>query len=866
MENVEKTISNLIESQFPAFYAEEGPRFISFVKSYYEWMEDANNTIYHSRRLLDYKDIDNTVDDFLIHFKNKYLNSIQFDTAVETDRLVKHSLDLYRSKGTERGIDLFFRSIFGTAANIYYPGSDVFKLSDAKWVVPRYLELYDSPNIKSFIGLQIEGINSGATAFVESYIKKRSANSGFFTHLYYINNIVGEFQKDEKIKASTSGLVGPIIRGSVSSIDVIDGSSGYSNGDIVNITSLKNGIDAQAKVNSVEAVTGKISFTLDNGGWGYNSNSEILIAEKMLTLTNVKYDGNNFSQFETLAQPLANVEYSNLSGGNLQIGDVLIKVDPSTNLVYSEGTVLSVNAVNSSYGYVRIAINSGKSDTEHDLHTEDDEQLQYEDGINIVTDGNELTEDGYIYKFLRLTDESGSIIEIEDGDYIIVDDYEIIANVVSFTDETAYGNLIKYSGNATIEVTSTSTKFANGEFVYQVDDSNSVIGTAVIQAASYTGTNGTIRVINYEGYFLSNNTLYSSNSSASSNVINITTDVGLVDIVNEFFSGNGATIISLSSNVTSEISRIGQGNGASFSISNTFLYTETVPINTDLISDYIDVDLASNDYGFPAAGAEDIDTIIGDALSYTNVTVGKISSIIVTNYGTDYDTVPFIVLYDPVMSHFNKRDWTINIANNVGLFTVGEVVKQDDENRGIVKEGSNSSVLFLERISFQDIETNTVITGEISGSTAIPIYVSEDSGTDKIGLNAIVTANNAAVQGSVTSLDIIDSGFAYDDNELVSFSKDGLTSGTALVNLGGNGVSVGFYIDNNSMLSSTKKLHDGHYYQEFSYEIQTGIQLNKYVDVLKSILHMAGTKHFSRFVLDTVITTNTNISTTVSVE
>jgi len=110
MEIIEKKISNLIENQFPSFYREEGPIFIEFVKQYYKWLEN-ENALKHSRNYFDYKDIDSTTDQFLVYFKEKYLKNIQFETTTNTRQLLKHTLDLYRSKGTERSIDLLFKLV-----------------------------------------------------------------------------------------------------------------------------------------------------------------------------------------------------------------------------------------------------------------------------------------------------------------------------------------------------------------------------------------------------------------------------------------------------------------------------------------------------------------------------------------------------------------------------------------------------------------------------------------------------------------------------------------------------------------------------------------------------------------------------------
>lgn len=80
MRYIEKNISQFLESQFPALYREEGPILIEFIKSYFEWMENEGNTLYKTRRLLDYRDIDTTLDEYLEHFRDKYAQNLDLNT------------------------------------------------------------------------------------------------------------------------------------------------------------------------------------------------------------------------------------------------------------------------------------------------------------------------------------------------------------------------------------------------------------------------------------------------------------------------------------------------------------------------------------------------------------------------------------------------------------------------------------------------------------------------------------------------------------------------------------------------------------------------------------------------------------------
>jgi len=73
MKEIEDNISIFVQNHFPDFYNEQGNNFIEFVKEYYNWTQQTNNNIYFARNLLEYRDIDKTIDEFLYHFKEKYL-------------------------------------------------------------------------------------------------------------------------------------------------------------------------------------------------------------------------------------------------------------------------------------------------------------------------------------------------------------------------------------------------------------------------------------------------------------------------------------------------------------------------------------------------------------------------------------------------------------------------------------------------------------------------------------------------------------------------------------------------------------------------------------------------------------------------
>src|SRR5580692_3457400 len=134
-------IDVFVRNQYPEFYQLNGPNFIAFVESYYQWLTEEGNALYYSRNYYNIRDIDATLDAFLVYFKEKYFLNIQLGTAADIRLLIKRALDLYRAKGTQQGTQLLFQLAYGETPSFYYPATDLFKLSDGNWFQPKYLEI-----------------------------------------------------------------------------------------------------------------------------------------------------------------------------------------------------------------------------------------------------------------------------------------------------------------------------------------------------------------------------------------------------------------------------------------------------------------------------------------------------------------------------------------------------------------------------------------------------------------------------------------------------------------------------------------------------------------------------------------------------
>jgi hypothetical protein len=168
----------------------------------------------------------------------------------------------------------------------------------------------------------------------------------------------------------------------------------------------------------------------------------------------------------------------------------------------------------------------------------------------------------------------------------------------------------------------------------------------------------------------------------------------------------------------------------------------------------------------------------------------------------------------------------------------------------------------VKRLSYKnDFRVNSNIVGQLSGASANVTSVQADTTSAFAGENANVTSQVFAANGAVKTLDVQDSGFGYVNDELVTFTSiDGTKTGTARVSLGKQGTNEGYYASTRGFTSADKYIQDGTYYQNFSYEVRASLDLTRYSDMVKEVVHVAGTKLFGAVVKKSTITPNPGIN------
>lgn len=389
--NLDKYISYQIEKQFPSIYAEDGDELVEFVKSYYQFLEQdiegyyvtgysmsdisgservhfatkfatyqealayqatlqtsfsyndlkivaaRNQSIYHNRRMFEYNDIDNTLGQMLLFYKNKYLNDLPFDG--ESVRFItKHILDLYRRKGTKEGILLFFKLFYSENVSVYYPSQDIIKPSSSIWKEGQYVELYpvEPSSLASLKGASIYGSVSKATAIVDRVNFTVVGNT--IIPIIHLSNVKGSFIGFDDI--TSNGVVYGIVRGSlqrvnISNNDVRTGTSNNAIGDIVSITS-SPGYGGLARVSKVSTESsGQINFSINSGGFGYTANgTNVIISDQVIFVGNTSV---TFIPLETVSQSNNTVTGVIVGQRNVSSDTVMVGIKLNGANTFSDG-------------------------------------------------------------------------------------------------------------------------------------------------------------------------------------------------------------------------------------------------------------------------------------------------------------------------------------------------------------------------------------------------------------------------------------------------------------------------------------------------------------------------------------------------
>ena len=352
------------------------------------------NPVQNIQQLLDYADVDKTIQGFLTKFRNSFLTSIpdSLHSSINKRNLIKNIKSLYQAKGTKRASEIFFKLLFNEDAEIRYPKDNILRVSDGKWDTKKVIRCTEvgTSDATNLIGQTITQANdptsasvNEATAIVEDVFKfiiggttvvelvlGDSSVSGTFVpgqnvtgtdntdsdvlitlaitgiiNNRTITNDGGLYNEEDELAITAGGTgaslkLGPVGSGSIQEIVIDSGGSGYEVGDVINFSSG----NASAKVSVVDG-----GVTLESG----TGTGQLILEDE--TMAADTYFGNKVVQ-ESGSGDITDVRMIQTGNGFISLPTLTITSTSGNGakvLAYGSeiGRALTINVIESGHNY-----------------------------------------------------------------------------------------------------------------------------------------------------------------------------------------------------------------------------------------------------------------------------------------------------------------------------------------------------------------------------------------------------------------------------------------------------------------------------------------------------------------------------------
>ena len=121
-----------VDSVLPDYIQQEYPKFVTFLKKYFEFEDREGSTTRFLQDMFELRDVTQTDLDMLQYFEDEFLlGQNYFDGFDDKRTAIKYSNYLYRSKGTRYSIRQFFKTFFSIEPDVVYTKQYIFTLQDS---------------------------------------------------------------------------------------------------------------------------------------------------------------------------------------------------------------------------------------------------------------------------------------------------------------------------------------------------------------------------------------------------------------------------------------------------------------------------------------------------------------------------------------------------------------------------------------------------------------------------------------------------------------------------------------------------------------------------------------------------------------
>jgi hypothetical protein len=238
------------------------------------------NPVNNIQELLNFRDPDKAISNFLSNFRNEFLTTLPetLDVNVNKRNLIKNVKSLYKQKGTRLGHEVFFKLLFNEISETIYPREQMLRISDGKFTTNKILRSIDfSGDLNDLIGREITGQTSQAKAYIESVKKFIIGGHVISESILNPDTLSGTFLPSEEIRGTKTddddNIVKSEITGIPTTLTITNSGALYSENLPVTITG--GGFDALIQTKSIGS--GNITeIIIDNPGLNYSIGDELI--------------------------------------------------------------------------------------------------------------------------------------------------------------------------------------------------------------------------------------------------------------------------------------------------------------------------------------------------------------------------------------------------------------------------------------------------------------------------------------------------------------------------------------------------------------------------------------------------------------
>jgi len=298
------------------------------------------NPVNNISDLIHFRDPDNVIDNFLTKFRDEFLVTLPDTLANDVNKrnLIKNVNSLYRSKGTNRGHEIFFRILFNEEAQTFYPREQLLRVSDGKFDTLKVLRVIpDIGDTTQLIGRTITGTISKAYAVVENVATYQIGADTVSQFILNNDSLQGTFQVGEQIQGSASDTDDWYIKATITGIP---GTKVIQNNGALNTTAdyvslVAGGTGAIFAIDEI-GIGGITDIVIDNPGVNYQVGD-------VLNFTNTGTGGLNASGFVKIIN--GGIINEDNTGNKITLEDGTMSGDPYFGNVIMQESALGVGSI-----------------------------------------------------------------------------------------------------------------------------------------------------------------------------------------------------------------------------------------------------------------------------------------------------------------------------------------------------------------------------------------------------------------------------------------------------------------------------------------------------------------------------------------